>query len=38
MVGVVERGSSSGRILGGVVISCQVERSDMKAGRQIEFM
>ena len=30
--------SNSGRVVGGLVISCEEERSDMKAGRQIEFM
>ena len=25
-------------VVEGLVISCEVERSDMKAGRQIEFM
>ena len=30
--------SNSGRVVGGLVISCEMERSDMKAGRRLEFM
>ena len=30
--------SNSGRVVGRLVISCEVERSDMTAGRQIELM